>query len=505
MKGSSGKNHTVDSHLTKMYSHRENRCETGHNFGTHIASESTASAPGTAPFDSDSYQDNMMCHSFRDYVPDSVQETVHLYDAHRAKPSMNLTDMSLEFYQLSGRPHCVNPSIRFPRVDVNVLKNQQRIIASNWPTITDDAWRVDPELCELYTDVRSFNLPNFMGARRTLWSGLNLHRWEELLTDYHDSEVCFFLRYGWPMGYHCEDIPTSVPINHPSAEAHPSHIEEFLHKEKQHKAIVGPFKSPPFTPWMRQSPMMTRPKKNTTARRVIIDLSFPEGHSVNDGIDITSIYGRDSTYTLPSIMDLTAYVVQFGKTAWVWKADLARAYRQLRLDPIDTPLLGIGFKDHFYLDVCPSFGCRSSSSACQRVAAAVTYLMRSRGWVALAFLDDFAGVQQSKEQAERAYQDFIDITRDLGLELALDKCASPTQLVDWLGYEVNVNTMTVAIPKEKLRQVLQECERWDKRHKASKVMNQSLVGRLLHIEICYEDIGHSPIHGVRKTRLDNYK
>lgn len=144
---------------------------------------------------------------------------------------------------------------------------------------------------------------------------------------------------------------------------------------------------------------MTRPKKNTNKRRVIIDLSFPEGDLVNDGIIIKSIYGPDTTYTLPSIVDLTANVQSLGEHAWIWKADLARAYRQLSLDPIDTPLLAMAFKGETFVDLCPSFGCRSSSSACQRVAAAVVYWMITIGWTVLAFLDDFAGIQGSEEKA----------------------------------------------------------------------------------------------------------
>lgn len=361
---------------------------------------------------------------------------------------------------ITNRKYNVHPAINVPQVDLAILYKQQRLFADNWPVPTEDAIRVDPYFCELYSDVKSFNLPNFIGARRTIHSGLNLEKWEQLLQGYHDNEICFFLRYGWPIGYHSPNIPVSVHRNHPSADMHPAHIEDFIRKELCHKAIVGPFRSAPFHPWTRRSPMMTREKKNTTKRRVIIDLSFPEGHSVNDGIDIKSIYGRNTTYTLPSIMDLTALVLHLGGRPWLWKADLARAYRQLRLDPIDTPLLAMGFKHDTYLDLCPSFGCRSSSSACQRVAAAVVFLMRKKGWNVLAFLDDFAGVQASEEEAKAAYEDFIQLTATLGLQLSLDKCAPPSQCVEWLGYDVSTITMTVAIPQEKMTQVLSECEVW---------------------------------------------
>lgn len=99
-------------------------------------------------------------------------------------------------------------------------------------------------------------------------------------------------------------------------------------------------------------------------RRIIIDLSYPIGSAVNNGIDITSILGKD--YVLPSISDLTSRLIQLGGDAWMWKANLSRAYRQLRVDPLDCPWLGLQVNNKYYLNLCPSFGCSSSSAAYQK-------------------------------------------------------------------------------------------------------------------------------------------
>lgn len=229
---------------------------------------------------------------------------------------------------------------------------------------------------------------------------------------------------------------------------------------------------------------MTRPKKESVNRRVIIDLSFPEGAGVNDGINIESIYGRDISYSLPSIQDLVTYVQAEGDDVWLWKADLSRAYRQLRVDPIDTPLLGLQHKGQIYINLCPSFGCRSSGGACQRTSAAVNYLMAQQNFKSLAFLDDFAGCEKSKQKANKAYASFIQLADTLGLQLPHEKCAPPAQLIDWLGYNLDAVNMTLSIAKEKLKKVLAECNLWAAQTKASKQMIQSLVGRLLHLANC---------------------
>lgn len=95
-----------------------------------------------------------------------------------------------------------------------------------------------------------------------------------------------------------------------------------------------------------------------------MDLSFPAGAAPNDGIDTGFYFGKDILYTLPNIDGLTTKLQDYGPGAFVWKEDLSRAYRQLRIDPLDTPLLGLKVDQLIYLDLCPAFGCKSSSSAC---------------------------------------------------------------------------------------------------------------------------------------------
>lgn len=249
------------------------------------------------------------------------------------------------------------------------------------------------------------------------------------------------------MGYHLDKAPVSVLSNHQSATQHTEHLATFISTELKHEAIAGPFSDQPFAPWTRISPLMTRPKRESSSRRVIVDLSFPAGEAVNDGINIMSVYGRDTTYTLPSIMDLVTCVQELSTTAWIWKANLARAYRQLRVDPVDTPLLGFQVGCNTYVDLCPSFGCRSSSSACQRVSTAVVYLMSLKNFKVLAFLDDFAGCESSKEKAEQAYSEFLSLTEALGLKLAADKCQPPTTTLQWLDIMSTLSSCTWLYPR----------------------------------------------------------
>ena len=57
------------------------------------------------------------------------------------------------------------------------------------------------------------------------------------------------------------------------------------------------------------SPFMTREKADSDKRRVIIDLSFPFGHSVNDGVTSEVYLGTPFLLTLPTIDDITSRIL----------------------------------------------------------------------------------------------------------------------------------------------------------------------------------------------------
>lgn len=368
-----------------------------------------------------------------------------------------------------------------PHLDLVKLNEHSKRLATIWPKLTTEAAKEFPEFAATYNTIKQKNSPNFLGAKLTVDSALNLSKWDELLTDYHDREVVQFLRFGWPVGYEENFPPTAVGDNHQSGQHHLQHVKKFIQSELDHRALIGPFKNPPFQPWTRISPILTRPKKDSADRRIIIDLSFPIGQAVNNGIDITSIFGKDSTYVLPSITDLTSQVTQHGVGTWMWKGDLSRAYRQLRVDPLDCPLLGMQVDGKYYLDLCPSFGCRSSSAACQRTSNAFAYILAKAGCRVLAYLDDYASCAPSEEKAWHDYNTFIQTAQDLGLKLASEKCQPPVTTLEWLGFQVDSIAMTLTVPRKKLDEVLHECELWTNRSRTNKKKLQSLVGKLMHL------------------------
>ena len=65
------------------------------------------------------------------------------------------------------------------------------------------------------------------------------------LKNYHDVEVCEYIRYGWPVGYTAPAPPPVAYVNHDSATKHPDEVRAFISKELRLGGIIGPFDHPP--------------------------------------------------------------------------------------------------------------------------------------------------------------------------------------------------------------------------------------------------------------------
>ena len=88
------------------------------------------------------------------------------------------------------------------------------------------------------------------------------------------------------MGGHQVDCPPSqnpytVPKTTKAQQNTLRPWKKYITKELDKKAVMGPYQKIPFqhTSTVGISPLSTRPKKDFSERRVILDLSFPMGTS----------------------------------------------------------------------------------------------------------------------------------------------------------------------------------------------------------------------------------
>ena len=101
------------------------------------------------------------------------------------------------------------------------------------------------------------------------------------------------------MDYTAGSPPVTAVANHYVDDESVAHMEDYIKTELAQGSLLRPFDTPPFKPWTQISLMMTWPKHGSNKRRVIVDLSYPRGVSVNTGMRRAQYKGQPSTYTLP--------------------------------------------------------------------------------------------------------------------------------------------------------------------------------------------------------------
>ena len=119
-------------------------------------------------------------------------------------------------------------------------------------------------------------------------------------------------------------------------------IDEFLAEECAAGRIMGPF-SRDLVPMVHVSRLRAVPKSTPGRYRLIVDLSHPEGHRVNDGIP-----KAHCSLTYVSVEQAAQSVLKLGRGALLAKVDIWNAYKNVPVHPDDRWLLGISWRGGTY-------------------------------------------------------------------------------------------------------------------------------------------------------------
>lgn len=313
---------------------------------------------------------------------------------------------------------------------------------------------------KIYDIAISSGKQNFCGARVPVPSKLNINNFRCHLQNYHDKQIVDFLQFGWPINYCGLNSPKTTSRNHRSASNYASVVDKDIAKDLADGSIVGPFDVNPLKTELVISPLQTVHKDDISdSKRVVVDLSFPPGESVNDGIPGDTFMGMPFVLRYPSVDDLARIVREKGRGCLLFKRDLRRAYKQLPISPNDWGFCGIKWRDNLYIYVSEIFGLRSSAMACQRTTNSVMYMYKEAGYHCCNYLDDFGGCESPKK-AKLAFETLGLLLTALGLKENLDKAIEPTTQMIFLGILLNTLDFTLTIPPNKLWQIRQLLEEW---------------------------------------------
>ena len=180
---------------------------------------------------------------------------------------------------------------------------------------TEEMSQEEIDRCEFWVTAnritRESGVPNFAKAKIQVNTSWNFEKLEEWLQFYEDKELINYLKYSWPLNAINTIEDHSLPSNQKGARENPEDIRAFLRKELEEGAIIGPFKKNPFGKVARFSPLDTRPKKDSTEKQVILNLSYPfKGNSVNSSINTTEYSQKEEMKVKYPSVDNLANIVR---------------------------------------------------------------------------------------------------------------------------------------------------------------------------------------------------
>jgi len=336
---------------------------------------------------------------------------------------------------------------------------------------------------EAHEKIRLSGLPNFQGEKIPIPTALNVDKWAVRLENYGDKDIVSLLKYGFPMGYDRVHPPVSSIINHNGAREFPEFITSYLEKEVDKGLVLGPWYGNYFNEALSISPLNSVPKKVQGERRVISDLSFPEGQSVNDGINKDVYLGEQVALSYPTVDSLATILKEKPPGSHIFKKDLKRAYRQFLLDPGDIHFCGYMWEGKLFVDLALVMGARSAAQLCQRVTNSVSYMAENMGILCLNYLDDLCCVANPSDSLAH-YHQITELLSELGLEEARDKAVEPSTEVEFLGVQFNTIKQTMEVTPEKLSEIKELVSVWLAKSRASKRELQSLIGKLMFVAKC---------------------
>jgi len=274
-------------------------------------------------------------------------------------------------------------------------------------------------------------------------------------------------------------VATSATLDHNLhtvviTSSHPSTLDANIIAECDKGRILGPFETLPL-PNFCCSGLGLVPKHDG-GWHAIYHLSAPYGSCINDSIDPEAY-----TLTYCSVDDAFAIVSALGKGSLMAKIDLQNAFRLIPVRPEDWNLLGIHWKNQFYIDTCLPFGLRSAPFLFNQLADAIHWSLQHNHGVrhVLHYLDDFftAGSPDSTECSDNL-QAMLSLCEHINAPVKTSKIEGPSTRLTFLGIVIDTGNMTAGISQERKQDLLSSLKSLRKRNKCTKHQLLSLVGKL---------------------------
>ena len=207
---------------------------------------------------------------------------------------------------------------------------------------------------------------------------------------------------------------------------------------------------------VQTSPFGVIPKRGKPNNwRLILDLSSPIGHSVNDGIDPARCSLK---YT--SIDQAGSLCRSLGEAPLLSKLDIKSAYCMVPVHPDDRHLLGMCWQGATYIDTALPSGLRSAPKVFSEVAGALLRAMQKNGVTqGPHYLDNLLFVNEAGTSYNNSQRKItLHTCQTLGAPVVSEKIHKPSNVLSFLGIEIDSRSLQLLLPEPKLTELCHTLE-----------------------------------------------
>ena len=261
--------------------------------------------------------------------------------------------------------------------------------------------------------------------------------------------------------------------NWPSADELSDDVTKSINANLALGRVVGPWTSPPI-PQFVSSPLGAF-RKPSGKVRVIHDLSFPPGQSINDFIDPEAF-----SLQYVTVDQVAQACAEFDEPPYLAKSDLSNAFQHVLVQPRHWHKLGFKWQGKYYAHACLPFGCRSAPYWFDVMARGLEYMAKTRGSSPLTwhYLDDTVTCSATRQSCQQSIDIFNTTAKLAGFTLQDSKCTSASQIIEFLGIEINTIEGTLSITQSRMDEIITELKSWQNCRVCTKRQLLSIIGKL---------------------------
>ena len=278
-----------------------------------------------------------------------------------------------------------------------------------------------------------------------------LEVWKQLLASHPDQQFAGLILEGLSSGFRVGFQHHSSQLRQANSNmriTQPQVVSDYIKDELQAGRLVELTKTEAEAWNVHCSPIGIIPKKNKPGKwRLIVDLSAPEGASVNDGIQKEAC-----SLSYISVDTVADRVLDLGQGALLAKMDVKQAYKMVPVHPQDRPLLGMKWADKVFVDKTLPFGLRSAPLIFSALADALAWSMRQKGVTFVEhYIDDFVTVgRQGSSECQNNIETMLRLCEATGTPIDPGKSEGPCTNITFLGIEIDSISMQLRLPADKL-------------------------------------------------------